>query len=119
MEIETWFALVIQFLTSPPTSQLGLLLSLIMEVLIYVFITAYILLIFRSLYKLSKTDVLTGQQKVINGVLLVLIPIVWLLLVNTMLKPKQIVVKTKSNRSKRAKGNTSSWQSLTGGGLVQ
>jgi hypothetical protein len=64
-------------------------------------------LIINVLFKIFKSEILTINQKVLNSILLILIPIIWLLLVNAILKTKGLVVKTKSNRRlKKLKGNT-------------
>ena len=65
---------------------------------------------------LNKANALGDRQKQWNTILIWIIPLIWPLLVRSMIKEKRLTVMTKGKRKPNRRGGTDDWGNLTGYG---
>ncbi len=81
-----------------------------------ILLTIHLILTYRAQVLINKSDTFNSFQKKFNSALNWILPFFWSFLIRNVLKEPKNKVMTKSNRKNGSKGNTSSWQSLTGHG---
>jgi hypothetical protein len=72
-----------------------------MKALLYILLIAYVIISIYFVFKISKANILTGKQKILNVIMLVVLPFFWATLVFYLLKnqPGSHEVATKNNSS--------------------
>lgn len=81
-----------------------------------IILIVHILVALNAIKMINKSVKFNASQKRINTILVWTIPFLWSFLVRNILKEPEIKIMTRNKRKKNSKGNTSSWQSLTGHG---
>ncbi len=79
-------------------------------------VISYLVFTFWILRRIIKTKYLNRLQKIFNILMTLIIPFIWGLLINEIIKPSDLSVKTRHNRSKRKANFTDNWENLTGFG---